>query len=85
MPDWKIKEAGTRFRELVQRAVDQGPQVITARGQKIAVLVSFTEYQQAARKPRHIVEAIEGSPLKGAEICVERSRETVSEITVGDE
>jgi prevent-host-death family protein len=36
---WQVQEAKQRFSELVQRALDEGPQVVTRRG-KEAVLWS---------------------------------------------
>ena len=46
MASWRVKDAKARFRELVDAAVLKGPQVVTRRGVKIAVLVSIEEWQR---------------------------------------
>ena len=42
---WQVQEAKQRFSELVQRALDEGPQVVTRRGEDVVVVVSAKEYQ----------------------------------------
>jgi len=43
---WQLQEAKQKFSELVRRAVDEGPQVVTRRGQDVVVVVSTTEFQR---------------------------------------
>ncbi len=43
---WQLQEAKQRFSQLVQRALDQGPQVVTRRGEEVVVVVSATEFQR---------------------------------------
>jgi len=43
---WQVQEAKQRFSEVVQRALDEGPQVITRRGQEVAVIVAADQYQR---------------------------------------
>jgi prevent-host-death family protein len=49
---WKIQEAKQKFSEVVNRAVDEGPQTITRRGAEVAVIISIDEYRRLLdRKP----------------------------------
>ena len=41
---WQLQEAKNKFSELVERAAEGEPQVVTKRGKPTAVLVSATEY-----------------------------------------
>lgn len=41
---WQLQEAKNKFSELVDRAVEGEPQVVTRRGRRAVVLVSATEY-----------------------------------------
>jgi antitoxin Phd len=41
---WPLQSAKNKFRELVERAADGEPQVVTKRGKRAAVLVSAAEY-----------------------------------------
>jgi len=42
---WQLQEAKQRFSEVVQRALEEGPQVVTRRGVEVAVLLSSEDYQ----------------------------------------
>jgi prevent-host-death family protein len=41
---WQLQEAKQRFSELVRRARDDGPQVVTKHGQDVAVIVAIDDY-----------------------------------------
>lgn len=41
---WQLQEAKQKFSEVVQRVLDEGPQVITRRGKEVVVIVSTDEY-----------------------------------------
>jgi antitoxin Phd len=41
---WQLQDAKNKFSELVDRAADGEPQVVTKRGKRAAVLVSAEEY-----------------------------------------
>jgi len=43
---WQVQDAKQRFSELVQRAIDEGPQVVTRRGKDAVVVIAVDEYQR---------------------------------------
>jgi prevent-host-death family protein len=43
---WQVQEAKQRFSEVVQRTLDEGPQVVTRHGQEVVVMISAEEYQR---------------------------------------
>jgi prevent-host-death family protein len=45
---WQIQEAKQKFSEVVDRAIDDGPQTITRRGVEVAVVLSIDEYEKLA-------------------------------------
>ena len=45
---WQLQEAKQRFSELVRRALDEGPQVVTRRGEEAVVVVSAREFRRLA-------------------------------------
>jgi prevent-host-death family protein len=45
---WQLQEAKQRFSELVRRALNEGPQVVTRRGEEAVVVVSAREYRRLA-------------------------------------
>ena len=45
MQQWQVQEAKQRFSELVQRALDDGPQLVTRHGRAAVVVLSADEYE----------------------------------------
>jgi prevent-host-death family protein len=43
---WQLQEAKQKFSQVVQRAIDEGPQVVTRHGETVAVVVSIDEYRR---------------------------------------
>lgn len=43
---WQLQEAKQRFSEVVRRALDEGPQVVTRRGEEAVVVVSAEEFRR---------------------------------------
>jgi prevent-host-death family protein len=51
---WQLQDAKARFSELVERAINDGPQVVTRRGMEAVVVVSAEEFRRAAANPRPV-------------------------------
>lgn len=43
---WQLQEAKQRFSELVRRALDEGPQVVTRRGEEVIVVLAAEEFRR---------------------------------------
>ncbi len=62
-PVWQLQEAKARFSELVRRAVGEGPQHVSVRGEPAAVVLSEEHYRQLTSKRPSIVDHIlDGEP-----------------------
>jgi prevent-host-death family protein len=46
---WQVQEAKQKFSELVQRALDEGPQVVTRRGEEVVVVIAASEFHRISR------------------------------------
>lgn len=55
---WQLQEAKARLSEVVRRAVDEGPQHVSVRGEPAAVVLSEKEYRQLTSKRPSIVDHI---------------------------
>ncbi len=51
MAEWQLAEAKNRFSEVVDRAISEGPQHVSRRGEPAVVVLSEAEYQ-ALRGPK---------------------------------
>ncbi len=64
---WQLQEAKQKFSELVRRALEDGPQVVTRRGEEVVVVVPAEEFRRlTADKPdfkEYLMSAPEGLEL----------------------
>lgn len=72
MPDWQLQEAKARLSELMRGAALNGPQTITVRGQRAAVVLSVADYDRLKRSKPSLGEFLRTSPLAGARLNIER-------------
>jgi prevent-host-death family protein len=58
---WPLQDAKNRFSELVQRAKREGPQTVTLRGERAAVVLSAESYDAlVAQRPSLIDHLLSG-------------------------
>lgn len=69
---WQLQDAKNRFSELVNKALDEGPQIVTRRGEEVVVIVSSKAYQKTIKTQTSLLEFFRQSPLVGAELDLER-------------
>jgi len=72
---WQMQEAKNRLSELVRKAREEGPQVITVHGADAAVVVSAEQYAKLARRKGTLVDFFRKSPLVGEDLDVTRGRD----------
>lgn len=78
---WQLQEAKNRLSEVVRRAREEGPQVITLRGDEAVVVLDADEYRRLARRPKgSLADFFRKSPLVGAELDLTRSHDTGRDI-----
>ncbi len=80
MQSWQLQEAKNRLSEVVDKALHQGPQMITRRGAETAVVLSMGDYRKLRQPETDLVEFMRASPLTGVELDLERARDTGREI-----
>lgn len=81
MSTWQLQNAKSKFSEVVKRALSEGPQGITVRGEPVAVLISRAEYARLTQPKPGFVEFLRASPMVGPALDIERqpglTRETL--------
>ena len=80
MEHWQLQDAKNRFSEVVQKALENGPQMITRRGIKTAVIMSVKDYQKLARPKKNIVDFFRESPLQGVDLDLTRNTDIGREL-----
>lgn len=71
---WQLQEAKNKLSELVERALKDGAQVITRRGEKVVVVIPYQEYEQIIRPAKNLAEFLTESPLAGSGLHIERDK-----------
>ncbi len=69
---WQLQEAKSKFSEVIDKALSEGPQVITRRGIESAVVLSFTDYRQLLLGRKKLSQFFQESPLAGVDIDLQR-------------
>lgn len=73
---WQLQEAKNKLSQVVDHALQVGPQIITLRGKEAAVVLSFEEYKRLTKTDTGLVDFFRGSPLVGEDLDLERSTDT---------
>ena len=82
MQSWQVQEAKARFSELMRDAAKDGPQTITIRGRRAAVVLSADDYDRLKRPKPSLVEFLRASPLAGVELDIKRDRSPPRDVTL---
>ena len=73
---WQLQDAKNRLSELVRKAREDGPQVITLRGRDAVVVVSANEFGKLLRPRGTLIDFLRKSPLAGVSLDLARSTDT---------
>ncbi len=71
---WTVAEAKAKFSELLARASSDGPQAISRRGRRTAVVVAAEEWERKTRRRGNLAEFFAASPLRGSRVKIRRPR-----------
>ena len=79
MDSWKLQDAKARFSEVVERALHDGPQVVTRHGQNAVVIVAYRDFV-AAEPEQDFKDFLMSIPRVGLEIKPSRRRPRRTEL-----
>jgi prevent-host-death family protein len=78
---WTLAGAKARLSEVIDLA-QAGPQTITRNGKPSAVIVSAEEWARKTVRKGTLAEFLLTSPLRGADLELERQRDTPRDVTL---
>jgi len=70
--DWPVAEAKARFSELIERAIHDGPQLVTRNGRTAVVVVAAEEWARKVKRKGSLAEFLLSSPLRDSGIDLDR-------------
>jgi len=77
---WGVAAAKARFSEMIDRALLDGPQTITRKGQEVVVVVSAAEWKRKTKRKGNLVEFFAASPLRRSGVRIQRAKDGQREI-----
>lgn len=61
--NWHLQDAKNNFSKVVQKAIAEGPQTVTLRGKRAAVVLSVEEYEKLLSKKPSLGEFLLSGPV----------------------
>jgi antitoxin Phd len=79
MDSWKLQDAKARFSEVVERALHDGPQIVTRHGENAVMIVAYRDFI-GAEPTQDFKDFLMSIPRLGLEIKPSRRRPRVTEL-----
>jgi prevent-host-death family protein len=73
--EWPVADAKGHFSEMIDRALSEGPQVVTRKGKRTVVVVPVEEWERRLKRQGNLAEFFASSPLRSSNMKVERTRD----------
>ena len=71
---WQLQEAKSKFSQVVNQALSEGPQVVTKHGRDSVVILSIATYQQLVTSQPTLLELLNSAPFAGSGLEIQRNR-----------
>ena len=81
MHTWQLQEAKSRFSEVVDLTLKEGPQMVTRRGEEAVVILAADEYRRLSGQTPRLMDCLLNAP-RGEPFVLERSPEAVRDIVL---
>ena len=79
---WQLQDAKNKFSNLVEKAQQNGPQVVTKHGKDAVVVISIDEYNKLTKPKTNLVKFFQESPLAKENLDLTRSKELPRDLEV---
>lgn len=79
---WQLQEAKNKFSNLVERAQQEGPQVVTKHGKAAVVVLSVDDYKKITKPKDSLVEFLQKSPLGDLELDLSRDKNAPRDVAL---
>ncbi len=81
MPIWQLQEAKSRFSEVVDLSLSEGPQIVTRRGEETAVVMSVREFRRLTGQTPRLVDCLLNAP-RGESLKIDRPSEVIRDFAL---
>lgn len=80
MSVWQLQDAKSRFSEVVDLSLREGPQMVTRRGEEAVVVLSVREYRWLTGHTPRLIDCLLNAP-RGEALVVTRPREPIRDLS----
>lgn len=77
---WQLQEAKNKFSSLVDKAHQDGPQVVTKHGRESVVVIAIEDYQKLNKPKTDMVSFFRSSPLFGLDPDLTRDKSSFRDV-----
>jgi prevent-host-death family protein len=70
MASWAVAEAKAKFSEVVEQALNEGPQEITRNGKQAVTVIATKELEKLRKPKQSLSEFLLNSPLRGSGLTI---------------
>jgi len=81
MHTWQLQEAKSRFSELVDLTLKEGPQMVTRHGEEAVVILAAKDYRLLSGQTPRLMDCLLNAP-RGEPLVLDRSRETIRDLVL---
>jgi prevent-host-death family protein len=71
--EWQLQTAKAKFSQLVQKAINEGPQTVTRHSRPVVVVVSAEEFELMKKRQVDFKELLAAAPLEGVDLERDKS------------
>lgn len=76
---WQLQEAKNKLSQVVDNALNQGPQIITRRGVEVVIVIAYDQFKKMTVSGQKLSDFFRSSPLAGQELDLTRDKSAVRE------
>jgi antitoxin Phd len=79
MRTWKLQEAKSRFSEVVDLTLTEGPQLVTKRGSGAVVILAVEDYRRLVGDAPNLIDHLLSAP-RGEAVAITRSKQPIRDL-----
>jgi prevent-host-death family protein len=81
MHTWQLQEAKSRFSEVVDLTLKEGPQLVTRRGEEAVVILAANDYRRLSGQKAGLMDCLLKAP-RGDALIIERPHDVIRDIVL---
>ncbi len=81
MHAWQLQEAKSRFSELVELTLKEGPQLVTRRGEEAVVIIAAKDYRRLSGQTPTVMDCLLNAP-RGEALELKRPTDSIRDLVL---